>query len=96
MLPDVTSPTPTSAPGVRLFMAVAMSICAVPVIAKVLMDLKLIRRDIGQLILASAMTDDTVGWIMLSVVAGLATAGVVDPLSRPGRSAAPCCSSASC
>jgi Kef-type K+ transport system membrane component KefB/nucleotide-binding universal stress UspA family protein len=64
-----------------LFMAVSMSICAVPVIAKVLMDLKLIRRDIGQLILASAMTDDTVGWILLSVVAGLATAGSVDPLS---------------
>jgi Kef-type K+ transport system membrane component KefB len=64
-----------------MFMAVSMSICAVPVIAKVLMDLKLIRRDIGQLILASAMTDDTCGWIMLSVVAGLATAGVVEPLS---------------
>ncbi|MBA3547281.1 MAG: cation:proton antiporter, partial [Nannocystis sp.] len=64
-----------------LFMAVSMSICAVPVIAKVLMDLKLIRRDIGQLILASAMTDDTVGWIMLSVVAGLATAGSIDPIS---------------
>ena len=64
-----------------LFMAVAMSISAVPVIAKVLMDLKLIRRDIGQLILASAMTDDTIGWILLSVVAGLATAGTVDLLS---------------
>ena len=64
-----------------LFMAVAMSISAVPVIAKVLMDLKLIRRDIGQLILASAMTDDTIGWILLSVVAGLATAGTVDVAS---------------
>lgn len=64
-----------------LFMAVAMSISAVPVIAKVLMDLKLARRDIGQLILAAAMTDDTIGWIMLSVVAGLATAGTVDMFS---------------
>jgi len=64
-----------------LFMAVAMSISAVPVIAKVLMDLKLTRRDIGQLILAAAMTDDTVGWILLAVVAGLATAGTVDVLS---------------
>ena len=72
-------------PGHRLvfalFMAVAMSISAVPVIAKVLMDLKLMRRDIGQLILASAMTDDTIGWIMLSVVAGLVTAGKVNLLS---------------
>jgi Kef-type K+ transport system membrane component KefB len=64
-----------------LFMAVAMSISAVPVIAKVLMDLKLIRRDIGQLILAAAMTDDTIGWILLAVVAGLAKTGVVDVVS---------------
>jgi Kef-type K+ transport system membrane component KefB/nucleotide-binding universal stress UspA family protein len=64
-----------------LFMAVAMSISAVPVIAKVLMDLDLARRDIGQLIMAAAMTDDTIGWILLSVVAGLATAGSVNLLS---------------
>lgn len=80
-LPEVYLADPTQRLVFSMFMAVSMSICAVPVIAKVLMDLKLIRRDIGQLILASAMTDDTVGWILLSVVAGLATAGVVEPLS---------------
>jgi len=53
-----------------------MSISAVPVIAKVLMDLKLIRRDIGQITLAAGMTDDTIGWILLSVVSGLATSGI--------------------
>lgn len=62
-----------------LFMAVAMSISAIPVIAKVLIDLDLIRRDVGQVILAAAMTDDTIGWILLSVVAGLATKGTVEP-----------------
>lgn len=61
-----------------LFMAVAMSISAIPVIAKVLIDLDLIRRDVGQVILAAAMTDDTIGWILLSVVAGLATKGTVN------------------
>lgn len=81
LLPDTYLADPEKRLVFALFMAVSMSICAVPVIAKVLMDLKLIRRDIGQLILASAMTDDTVGWIMLSVVAGLATAGVIDPIS---------------
>lgn len=80
-LPAVYLADPSKRLVFSLFMAVSMSICAVPVIAKVLMDLKLIRRDVGQLILASAMTDDTVGWILLSVVAGLATAGVVEPLS---------------
>lgn len=55
-----------------LFIATAMSISAIPVIAKVLMDLKLMRRDVGQAILAAGMTDDAVGWMLLSVVLGLA------------------------
>ncbi|MDQ4078657.1 MAG: cation:proton antiporter [Chloroflexota bacterium] len=64
-----------------LFVATAMSISAIPVIAKVLMDLNLMRRDIGQIILAAGMSDDTTGWILLSIVAGLATGGVVTTLS---------------
>jgi K+:H+ antiporter len=61
-----------------LFMAVAMSISAVPVIAKILIDLDLMRRDLGLLILASGLLDDTVGWLLLSVVAGLAAHGTID------------------
>ena len=64
LLPEAYLADPSARLVFSLFMAVAMSISAVPVIAKVLMDLKLIRRDIGQLILASAMTDDTVGWMV--------------------------------
>jgi Kef-type K+ transport system membrane component KefB len=60
-----------------LFLATAMSISAIPVIAKVLMDLNLMRRDIGQTIIAAGMSDDTIGWILLSVVAGLAAGEVV-------------------
>lgn len=56
-----------------LFVATAMSISAIPVIAKVLIDLNLMRRDVGQTIIAAGMTDDTVGWILLSVVTGLAS-----------------------
>ncbi|MDC0669872.1 cation:proton antiporter domain-containing protein [Nannocystis radixulma] len=81
MLPEAYLANPDARLVFSLFMAVAMSISAVPVIAKVLMDLKLIRRDIGQLILAAAMTDDTIGWILLAVVAGLAKTGVVDVLT---------------
>ena len=61
-----------------LFVATAMSISAIPVIAKVLMDLDLMRRDIGQTIIAAGMSDDTIGWILLSIVAGLAASGAVD------------------
>ncbi len=55
-----------------LFLATAMSISAIPVLAKVLLDLNLMRRDIGQTMIAAGMSDDTIGWVLLSVVAGLA------------------------
>jgi Kef-type K+ transport system membrane component KefB/nucleotide-binding universal stress UspA family protein len=61
-----------------LFMAIAMSISAVPVIAKILIDLDLMRRDLGLLILGAGILDDSAGWLMLSVVAGLAAHGAVD------------------
>ncbi len=60
-----------------LFLAVNLSVSAIPVIAKTLKDLKFIRRDLGQLNLAAAMLDDAVGWILLAVAAGLATKGQV-------------------
>jgi Kef-type K+ transport system membrane component KefB len=77
-LPDSMLTHPQERLVFCLFMATAMSITAIPVIAKVLMDLKLIRRDIGQITLAAGMTDDTVGWILLSVVAGLARSGTFE------------------
>jgi Kef-type K+ transport system membrane component KefB len=78
LLPDDFLAHPEDRLLFSLFMATAMSISAVPVIAKVLMDLNLIRRDIGQVTLAAAMTDDTIGWILLSVVSGLASSGTFD------------------
>jgi len=78
LLPDSFLADPDKRLVFSLFIATAMSISAVPVIAKVLMDLNLIRRDIGQVTLAAGMTDDTIGWILLSVVSGLASSGKFD------------------
>ncbi|AFY30775.1 cation:proton antiporter [Calothrix sp. PCC 7507] len=78
LLPDNFLAEPEKRLVFSLFIATAMSISAVPVIAKVLMDLNLIRRDIGQVTLAAGMTDDTIGWILLSVVSGLASSGKFD------------------
>ncbi|HEY9825654.1 MAG TPA: cation:proton antiporter [Stenomitos sp.] len=77
-LPETLLANPNQRLVFSLFIATAMSISAVPVIAKVLMDLNLIRRDIGQITLAAGMTDDTMGWILLSVVSGLAHSGQFD------------------
>lgn len=63
----------------QLFVATAMSVSAIPVVAKVLMDLGLIRRTIGQTILAAGMIDDTVAWTLLSIVLGVAAAETIEP-----------------
>uniref|UniRef100_A0AAU2K4T5 Cation:proton antiporter n=1 Tax=Streptomyces sp. NBC_00049 TaxID=2903617 RepID=A0AAU2K4T5_9ACTN len=59
-----------------LFLGVAMSVSAVPVIAKTLMDMKLLHHEIGQLTLTAGVIDDVFGWLMLSVLSAMATAGV--------------------
>ena len=56
-----------------VFLATALAISSIAVIGKVLIDMDLMRRDIGQTIIASAIVDDTLGWISLAVVAGLAS-----------------------
>ncbi|WP_436534829.1 cation:proton antiporter [Actinoplanes sp. HUAS TT8] len=59
-----------------LFLGVAMCVTAIPVIAKILADMGLLHRDIGQLTLAAGTVDDAVGWFLLSVVSAAATTGV--------------------
>lgn len=77
LLPDELLVDPERRFVFALFVATAMSISAIPVVAKVLMDLNLMRRDIGQTIIAAAMIDDTTGWVLLSVVIGLAGGGII-------------------
>ncbi|WP_405113298.1 cation:proton antiporter [Micromonospora sp. NBC_01405] len=63
-------------PAFALFIGVAMSVSAIPVIAKTLMDLRLLHRNIGQLILMAGTVDDLLGWLGLSVVTAVATTGL--------------------
>ena len=67
--------------GFALFIAVALSISALPVIAKIMSEMNLMRRNVGQLTIAAAMANDLVGWLLLGAVVGVFTAGVVDAAS---------------
>jgi Kef-type K+ transport system membrane component KefB/mannitol/fructose-specific phosphotransferase system IIA component len=60
-----------------LFFATAMSISALPVIARVLMDFNLYRTDLGMIIIGSAVLNDLAGWNIFSVILGMMD-------SRPG------------
>lgn len=54
-----------------LFMGTAMAITALPVIVRILMDTNLFKSRMGMLVVSSAMIDDTVGWLIFSVILGM-------------------------
>lgn len=51
-----------------LFIGTALSITALPVVARTLMDLNIIRTKIGLVIIASAMFNDLIGWLIFSII----------------------------
>ncbi|HLJ09847.1 MAG TPA: cation:proton antiporter [Planctomycetaceae bacterium] len=59
-----------------LFMGVAMSITAFPVLARILTDRKLQRTSLGVMALACAATDDVTAWCLLALAVGVAQAKV--------------------
>ena len=76
MLPD---------PGKRLitslFLGTALSIASVKIVAMVVREMNFMRRIVGQVILASAIIDDSIGWIIVSIIFSLALHGSVEPMS---------------
>jgi Kef-type K+ transport system membrane component KefB len=54
-----------------LFFATALSISALPVIAKTLMDMQLYRSDLGMIIVSAAIFNDLIGWIVFAVILGM-------------------------
>jgi Kef-type K+ transport system membrane component KefB len=50
-----------------LFMGTALSISALPVIVRIMMDLKMFKTRIGMLIVSAAMLNDIVGWMIFSM-----------------------------
>jgi Kef-type K+ transport system membrane component KefB len=51
-----------------LFMGTAMSITALPVVVRILMDMNLFKTKMGMLIVAGAMVNDIIGWLIFSVI----------------------------
>src|SRR6185503_5510450 len=63
LLPDGDLADPTRRGLHAAFLGIALSISALPVIAKTLLDLGLLKTELGLIILSSAVLDDLVGWI---------------------------------
>ena len=64
-----------------LFLGTALSISSIKIVAMVVRDMKFMRRNLGQVIVASAIIEDTAGWIMISITLGIASRGTVDVMS---------------
>ena len=61
-----------------LFLGTALAVSSIKIVAIVLIEVGAIRRDVGQLILATAILDDTLAWVLIAIIAGIATRGSVD------------------
>ncbi|MBX3224563.1 MAG: cation:proton antiporter [Labilithrix sp.] len=78
LVPDSVAGAPGQRGLFAVFLGVALSISALPVIAKTLLDLGLFKTDVGLLVMTVAMLDDLVGWIAFSILLGPLRGGGVE------------------
>jgi Kef-type K+ transport system membrane component KefB/nucleotide-binding universal stress UspA family protein len=78
LLPTSLLPDPNARLVTSLFLGTALSISSVKIVASVVREMDFMRRNVGQLIVASAIIDDTVGWVIIAVTFSLAENGSVD------------------
>src|SRR6266849_3945076 len=81
LLPDTMLPDPEKRLITTLFLGTALSISSVKIVAMVVREVGFLRRAVGQVIVAAAIIDDTIGWIIMSVTFGLALHGGIDVAS---------------
>ncbi|NIQ95006.1 MAG: cation:proton antiporter [Desulfuromonadales bacterium] len=60
-----------------LFLGTALAITAVPVAIKVLMDMKMLETDIGQMIVSAAVIDDVLSLVLLAVMTAMIETGAL-------------------
>ncbi len=58
-----------------LFMGVAMSITAFPVLARILTERRMLQKPVGAIALAAAAVDDVTAWFLIALASAVATAG---------------------
>jgi Kef-type K+ transport system membrane component KefB len=61
--------------GFKLFLCIALSISALPIMGRILLEMKLERTAIGAMGISAAAIDDVVGWILLALATALVTSG---------------------
>src|SRR5262245_3043381 len=80
-LPQSLLPHPEARLIAALFLGTALSISSVKIVAVVVREMSFMRRNVGQIIVATAVIDDTIGWIIIAVIFSLASQGTLDVAS---------------
>lgn len=60
-------------PVFSLFVGAAVSITAITVVARLLFDLRILKSDLGLLLISAMAINDLLGWVVLAVVMGMLT-----------------------
>ena len=76
-LPEAMLPNPQHRLVAALFLGTALSISSIKIVAMVVREMNFMRRNLGQIIVASAIMEDTIGWVIISITLGIAGAGGV-------------------
>ena len=63
----------TPAVGFQLFLCIALSISALPIMGRILLEMNLERTALGAMTISTAAIDDVIGWVLLGVATVLAT-----------------------
>ncbi|WP_411970263.1 cation:proton antiporter [Mesorhizobium sp. BH1-1-4] len=80
VLPDTLLPEPSERIVAGLFLGTALSISSVKIVAMVVREMNFMRRNLGQVIVSSAIIEDTIGWLVIAVTFGIATNGSLQVL----------------
>ena len=78
LMPEDLLPEPDKRLLTALFLGTALSISSIKIVAAVVREMKFTRRDLGQIIVSSAIMEDTIGWIIVAITLSLAQAGSID------------------
>ena len=81
LIPATMLPKPDQRIITSLFLGTALSIASVKIVAMVVREMGFMRRNVGITLIASAIIDDTVGWVIVAIISGLAVHGQVDALA---------------
>ncbi|MEA2905278.1 MAG: hypothetical protein QOI12_2665 [Alphaproteobacteria bacterium] len=81
LLPEQVLPDPQKRFLTALFLGTALSISSIKIVAAIVREMGFLRRNLGQVIVTSAICEDTIGWVIIAITFSLAEAGTIDVMT---------------